>query len=82
MNQVSQFPVGTRTEGTMFYPVKIFNKRGKLKKEVSSQVLSKDYWSKVFDPDRKNIQISVQGLTKKNRAELGWELDDMNFSED
>jgi len=66
----------------MFYPVRIFNKRGKLKKEVTSESLSQSYWNKVFDPDRKNIQITVQGISKKDRAVLGWELDDLNFSED
>jgi hypothetical protein len=66
----------------MFYPVRVFNKRGKLKKEITSKTLSQSYWNKVFDPARKNIQISVQGLSKKDREELGWELDDMKFSED
>jgi len=66
----------------MFYPVRIFNKKGKLKKEVNSRTLSQSYWNKVFDPDRKNIQITVQGLSKKDREKLGWELDDNNFSED
>jgi hypothetical protein len=66
----------------MFYPVRIFNKRGKLKKEVTSKSLSQSYWNKIFDPARKNIQITVQGLSKKDRAKLGWELDDINFSED
>jgi hypothetical protein len=66
----------------MFYPVRVFSKSGKLKKEVSSQSLSRNYWSKIFDPARKNIQISVQGISKKDRVKLGWELDDNNFSED
>jgi hypothetical protein len=66
----------------MFYPVRIFNKRDKLIKEVTSKDLSQNYWSKVFDPARKNIQISVRGLSKKDRAELGWESDNINFSED
>lgn len=66
----------------MFYPVRIFNKRGKLKKEITSKNLSQNYWSKVFDPARKNIQISVRGLSKKDRQGLGWELDDNNFSQD
>lgn len=66
----------------MFYPVRVFNKRGRLKKEITSKTLSQTYWNKVFDPARKNIQISVKGLSKKDRQELGWELDDMNFSED
>lgn len=66
----------------MFYPVRVFNKRGKLKKEITSKTLSQSYWNKVFDPARKNIQISVKGLSKKDREELGWELDDMRFSED
>jgi len=66
----------------MFYPVRIFNKRGQLKKVVPSKALSRHYWNKVFDPTRKNIQISVRGLSKKDREALGWELDDMSFSED
>ena len=66
----------------MFYPVRIFNKRGTFKKEIPSKALSQSYWNKVFDPDRKNIQITVQGLSKKDREKLGWELDDLNFSQD
>lgn len=66
----------------MFYPVRIFNKRGKLKKVVPSESLSESYWDKVFDPARKNIQISVGGISKKDREELGWELDNQLFSED
>ena len=66
----------------MFYPVRIFNKRGKLKKEINSKALSQNYWNQVFDPARKNIQITPQGLSKKDREQLGWELDDINFSED
>lgn len=66
----------------MFYPVRVFNKSGNLKREVSSQVLSRNYWGKVFDPARKNIQIRPQGISKKDREQLGWELDDTNFSED
>ncbi len=66
----------------MFYPVRVFNKRGKFKKEITSKTLSQTYWSKIFDPARKNIQISVQGISKKDRQKLGWELDDTKFSED
>ena len=66
----------------MFYPVRVFNKRGKLKKEITSKALSQSYWGKVFDPARKNIQIAVKGISKKDREQLGWALDDINFSED
>ena len=66
----------------MFYPVRIFNKKGTFKKEIASKALSQNYWSKVFDPDRKNIQITVKGLSKKDRDKMGWELDDLNFSQD
>ena len=66
----------------MFYPVRVFNKRGQLKKVVPSKVLSRSYWNKVFDPTRKNIQISVRGISKKDREAMGWELDDINFSQD
>jgi len=66
----------------MFYPVRIFSKSGKFKKEVSSQSLSRNYWNKIFDPERKNIQITIQGISKRDREKLGWELDDNKFSED
>jgi len=66
----------------MFYPVRIFNKRGKFKKEIPSKTLSQSYWGKIFDPERKNIQITAPGLSKKDREKLGWELDNHNFSED
>lgn len=66
----------------MFYPVRVFNKRGKLKKIVASESLSESYWDKVFDPTRKNIQINPTGISKKDRAALGWELDELLFSED
>ena len=66
----------------MFYPVRIFNKNGRLKKVVPSELLSNSYWDKVFDPDRKNIQITVGGLSKKDKAKLGWEPDEVLYSED
>lgn len=66
----------------MFYPVRIFNKKGQLKKVVASESLSQKYWNKVFDPARKNIQISMKGLSKKDRAALGWEPDEILYSQD
>jgi hypothetical protein len=66
----------------MFYPVRVFNKRGQFKKEIPPKTLSQSYWSKIFDPERKNIQITAPGLSKKDREKLGWELDAFNFSED
>ncbi len=66
----------------MFYPVRVFNKKGQLKKVVASESLSQKYWNKVFDPTRKNIQISVKGLSKKDRAKLGWEPDEILYSQD
>jgi hypothetical protein len=66
----------------MFYPVRVFSKRGTFKKEITSKTLSQSYWSKVFDPDRKNIQITTPRLSKKDREKLGWEFDDLNFSQD
>ncbi len=67
----------------MFYPVRIFNKVGQLKKEVSSKTLSKKYWNKVFDPERKNIQINPgHFISKQEREALGWEPDEIMYSED
>lgn len=53
----------------MLYPVRVFNQSGKLKKEVSTQSLSKRYWKKFFDPDQKNLQVKPKGLTKKKLDE-------------
>lgn len=66
----------------MFYPVRVLTKKGKLKKVVPSKALSQNYWDKVFDPTRKNIQLSVRGISKKDREALGWEADKTSFSED
>lgn len=66
----------------MFYPVRIFNKRGTFKKEITSKALSQTYWNNIFSPDRKNIQITAPNISKKDREILGWELDDLNFSQD
>lgn len=82
---MNNFPtplVGNRREDLMFYPVRIFNKKGQLKKIVASESLSQKYWNKVFDPTRKNIQITVKGLSKRDRALLGWEPDEILYSQD
>jgi len=47
----------------MFYPVRIFNQKGKLKKKIPSKTLSSKYWDNFYNSVRKNIQIT----SKKNR---------------
>ncbi len=67
----------------MLYPVRIFNQSGKLKKEVSTQSLSKRYWKKFFDPDQKNLQVKPKGLSKKQLDEYyGLEYDRNMYSDE
>lgn len=68
----------------MLYPVKVYSQSGKLKKEVSSHSLSKKYWEKFFDPERKNLQIKPKDLNRKLLDEMYGEMayDDSFFSED
>lgn len=67
----------------MFYPVRILNPKGKLKKEVSSQTLSKKYWKDFNEAVRSNIQISKKGRTRaKTDVVYEPEYDASFFSED
>ena len=67
----------------MFYPVRILNPKGKLKKEIPSDLLSKKYWSDFNEAVRTNIQISKKGRTRlKTDAVYEPEYDASFFSED
>ncbi|CCQ91256.1 hypothetical protein NITGR_610014 [Nitrospina gracilis 3/211] len=68
----------------MLYPVKVFGRNGKLKKEVSTQTLSKKYWESFFDPEKKNLQIKPKDVNRKLLNEMygGLEYEDHFYSED
>ena len=68
----------------MFYPVRIYNSKGKLVKEITTKNLSKNYWDKFYEPLQKNLQINPDnGRYRKSRKDfLERALDEEFFSED
>ena len=58
----------------MFHEVKILDKKGKVKKVLSSKKLSKDYWNSFF-----KMGESIKGKGKKNRQK---ETEIVNFDDE
>ncbi len=52
----------------MFYPVKIKDSKGKVKKVLPSKKLSKDYWDNYFGGLKKRVPLHLKkkGLKSKN----------------
>ncbi|MBC8283519.1 MAG: hypothetical protein H8E32_06870 [Nitrospinae bacterium] len=83
-NIIERTSWGVRTgfqvlERKMFHEVKIFDKKGKVKKVLSSKKLSKDYWESFFQ----------MGEPIKNKGKKGgkkipgvFDFDDENLSSD
>jgi len=66
----------------MFYPVRIYNSKGKLVKEISTKSLSKAYWDRFYEPMQKNLQIHPENGRRKSRKDfLEMALDEEFFSE-
>jgi hypothetical protein len=66
----------------MFYPVRIFSNKGKLKKEISSDSLSKRYWKDFNESVRTNIQINAAKVKQLKKADYIPQYDESYFSED
>ncbi|TDJ51529.1 MAG: hypothetical protein E2O44_02025 [Nitrospina sp.] len=61
----------------MFYPVRVFNQKGKLKKKIPAKTLSEKYWDNFYNSVQKNIQItSKKGRKKQSFWKTGY---DSNF---
>lgn len=56
----------------MFYPVKIKDDKGKVKKVLPSKKLSKDYWDNYFGVLQKRVPLHLQkkGQKAKNNPDL------------
>ena len=63
----------------MFHEVKILDKKGKVKKVLSSKKLSKDYWNSFF-----KMAEPIKGKGKKGRKKEPQivDFDDENLSSD
>ena len=55
----------------MFYPVKIKDAKGKVKKVLPSKKLSKDYWDNYFGGLQKRVPLHLKkkGLKSKNMGQ-------------
>ncbi len=54
----------------MFYPVKIKDGKGKVKKVLSPKKLSQDYWDNYFGGLKKRVPLHLKKKAKK-KGELG-----------
>ena len=63
----------------MFHQVKIFNKKGEVKKILSSKKLSKDYWNSFYQMGE---PIKQKGKKGKQKASSVLDFDDENLSSD
>ncbi len=57
----------------MFYPVKIKDRKGKIKKVLPSKKLSKDYWENYFGGLKKRVPLHLKKKGRKSKDPL---LDD------
>ena len=63
----------------MFHQVKIFDKKGKVKKVLSSKKLSKDYWNSFF---KMGEPIKGKGKKGKQKEPKVVDFDDENLFSD
>ena len=63
----------------MFHQVKIFNKKGEVKKILSSKKLSKDYWNSFYQMGEPIKKKGNKGGQKKSGS---LDFDDENLSSD
>ena len=64
-------------ERKMFHEVKIFDKKGKVKKVLSSKKLSKDYWNSFFQMGE---PIRSKGKKGGQKSPKNVDFDDENLS--
>lgn len=51
----------------MFYPVKIKDRKGKVKKVLPSKKLSKDYWENYFGGLKKRVPLHLKKRGRKSQ---------------
>ena len=57
----------------MFYPVKVLDEKGKVKKVLNSKKLSKEYWDKIFDQTKKRAPKAGKGKRTNRKADVDTE---------
>jgi hypothetical protein len=72
----------------MFYPVRILNSKGKVKRVVTPKSLSQRYWGDFFDQNlkKKNRLLKLKGRKTQNKTESqkdqNMSYEEVYFSED
>ena len=66
----------------MFYPVKITDKKGKVKKVLPSKKLSKDYWDNYFGGLKKRVPLHLQKKGPKTKGEPNLKNDGLGADKD
>ncbi len=66
----------------MFYPVKIKDGKGKVKKVLPSKKLSKDYWDNYFGGLKKRVPLHLKKKGQKTKGEPELLNDGLNQSVD
>jgi hypothetical protein len=66
----------------MFYPVKIKDGKGKVKKVLPSKKLSKDYWDNYFGGLQKKVPLNLKKKAQNTKSEPNLENDGLGESKD
>lgn len=66
----------------MFYPVKITDKKGKVKKVLPSKKLSKDYWDNYFGGLQKKVPLHLQKKAQKPKDDPNLNADGLSQDND
>ena len=64
----------------MFYPVKIKDRKGKIKKVLPSKKLSKDYWENYFGGLKKRVPLHLKKRGRKSQDLTSLPDEDRNGS--
>ena len=66
----------------MFYPVKIKDGKGKVKKVLPSKKLSKDYWDNYFSGLKKKVPLNLKRKAQKAKDDPNLNNDGLGESAD
>ena len=65
----------------MFHEVKIFDKKGKVKKVLSSNKLSSEYWNSFFNNPLSDLKKKVKGRSQKPQNNIDCDDENLEWSD-
>ena len=65
----------------MFHEVKIFDKKGKVKKVLSSKKLSNEYWNSFFQNPISEAMKKRKGRGRKSQPNMNFDDENLDSSE-